>query len=176
MSYIRKYQSFSNKKRSSEEQNASIVSESVMVVNDLYKVNATIDIPQSLINAYVKKVKDSLDKNARQFYSDQLMAEEIVKHILQHNLDIDKIDARALFGGVPQGQNQAQVQVQGTQQAPQAQTQAPQEQTQAPQAQAPAQAQEQAPAQAQGQAPAQNTQDFEEVEDEEKENEEELPL
>lgn len=168
MSYIRRFQSFSDKKRGSE--GKTVHNESVMIVNDMYKVNVTVDIPQSLINSYVKKVKDSIDKNARQFYSDQLVAEELVKYVLQQNLDINKIDARALFGGVPQGQEQAQGQVQV-----QAQTQAqPQGQAQAP-AQGQAQPQGQAQAPAQGQS--QSSEEFEEVEEEkEEEGEEELPI
>jgi hypothetical protein len=202
MSYIRKFQSFSDKKRGSE--GKTVHNESVMIVNDMYKVNVTVDIPQSLINSYVKKVKDSIDKNARQFYSDQLVAEELVKYVLQQNLDINKIDARALFGGVPQGQEQAQGQVQvqaQTQAQPQGQAQAPaQGQAQPaqgeaqPQGQGQPQGQAQAPAQGeaqpqgqpqpqgQAQAPAQgqsqSSEEFEEVEEEEKEEEgeEELPI
>ena len=49
MSHIRNFKSFQNGKRRTE-----IIKESVLQVNDIYKVKSTIDIPQSLINAYVK--------------------------------------------------------------------------------------------------------------------------
>ncbi len=193
MKHIRKFESYSKKRKLQE-----IIKESVMIVDDIYRVNVTADIPQSLLNAYIKKVKDSLDKNARQFYSDVQLAEEITKHVLQQGLNIDKIDPSALFGGQPQGQAQAQPQVQVQGQAqPQAQPQVqPQGQAQAqPQVQGQAQpqgqqgqaqaqpqvqpqAQPQAQPQVQGQdqpqAQPQGQGEFEEVEDEDEE--EELPL
>ena len=134
-----------------------IIKESVFQVNDIYKVKTMIDIPQSLINAYVKKVKDSTGKNLRQFFGDVDIAEEIIKYITLNNLDVDKIPGGAIMGG----QAQAQPQAQGGQMDPQAQAQpVPQAQVQQPAdaqgAQAPvAQAQPQAQAQAQGQAQGQ---------------------
>ena len=166
MKHIRTFESYRIKKNREE-----IIKESVLQVNDIYKVKTMIDIPQSLINAYVKKVKDTTGKNLRQFFGDVDIAEEIVKYINMNNLDVDKIPGGALMGGgqsQTQAQAQPQVQVEGetqaqpqaqaqTQEAPQAQAQeAPQAQTQeAPQAQAqPAQGEEfeEPQAQAQGQA------------------------
>jgi hypothetical protein len=196
MKHIRKFESYSIKRKLDK-----AIKESVMIVDDVYKVNINADIPQSLINAYIKKVKDSLDKNARQFYSDVQIAEEITKYVLQQGLNIDKLDPSSLFGGGAPAQGQAQpavqvqsqsqtVQAQPVQEVPQAQAQAPQAQAQAPQAQAPQaqaqapQAQAQAP-QAQAQAPQSQSQgEFEEVEEteeereerERREREEELPL
>ena len=169
MKHIRKFESYSQKRKLQE-----VIKESVMIVDDIYRVNVTADIPQSLLNSYVKKVKDSLDKNARQFFSDVQLAEEITKYVLQQGLNIDKLEPSALFGGQPvqtgtqvqaqsqPSEGQAQVQVQG-----QAQAQAP--------AQGQAQAQAPAQGQAQAQAPAQGQGEFEEVGEEEGE-EEELPL
>ena len=172
MKHIRKFESYSNKRKLQE-----IIKESVMIVDDIYRVNVTADIPQSLLNAYIKKVKDSLDKNARQFYSDVQLAEEITKYVLQQGLNIDKIDPSALFGGQPQGQAQGQPQVQVQGQPVQGQPVQGQAQAQPVQGQAQPQAQAQpvqgqaVQGQAQGQAQGQG--EFEEVEDE---DEEELPL
>jgi len=147
MKHIRTYENYRVKKNREE-----IIKESVLQVNDIYKVKTMIDIPQSLINAYVKKVKDTTGKNLRQFFGDVDIAEEIVKYINMNNLDVEKIPGGALMGGgqsqaqATQGEAQPQVQTEGeaqtqpqaqTQEAPQAQTQeAPQAQTQeAPQAQ-----------------------------------------
>ena len=132
MKHIRTFESYRVKKNREE-----IIKESVLQVNDIYKVKTMIDIPQSLINAYVKKVKDTTGKNLRQFFGDVDIAEEIVKYINMNNLDVDKIPGGALMGG---GQSQAQsTQVQAQPQVQtegEAQTQ-PQAQTQeAPQAQA----------------------------------------
>ena len=193
MKHIRTYENYRIKKNREE-----IIKESVLQVNDIYKVKTMIDIPQSLINAYVKKVKDTTGKNLRTFFGDVDIAEEIVKFINMDNLDVDKIPGGALMGGgqsqtqtQPEAQPQVQVEAQ-----PQAQTQeAPQAQAQPAQTEeAPAQAQE-APAQgefeepqaqpAQGQAqeaPAQGEEAQEEEEapaqgeEEKEEGEEELPL
>ena len=130
MKHIRKFESFRVLKNREE-----IIKESVLQVNDIYKVKTMIDIPQSLINAYVKKVKDTTGKNLRQFFGDVDIAEEIVKYITLNNTDVEKIPGNALMGGAqgqgqaqPQGQGQVQVQTEGEAQTqgqsqPQAQTQ-----------------------------------------------------
>lgn len=197
MKHIKTFENYRIKKNREE-----IIKEAVLQVNDIYKVRTMIDIPQSLINSYAKKVKDSAGKNLRQFFGDVDIAEEIVKYITLNGLDVDKIPANALMGG---GQTQPQTQGQGIEGEQPIQSQAP-VQAQAPVAQAPAQGQpqvqtqveptqgqaqtqDQAPAQGQAQAPAQQTQgqpgEFEEPqgqggqeeeEEEEEEGEEELPL
>lgn len=175
-----------------------IIKESVLQVNDIYKVRTMIDLPQSLLNSYVKKVKDTTGKNLRQFFGDVDIAEEIVKYINTSFLNVDQIPAGALMGdaqaqpegqGQPQTQPQAQTQVQSQVQPqgqPQAQVQ-PQAQGQGqaqPEGQGQVQAQPQgqvqvqteAQPQGQGQAQAQDD-DFENIQDEEEEDEEdELPL
>lgn len=162
MKHVRKYEKFRVIKNRED-----IIKESVLQVNDIYKVKAMIDIPQSLINQYVKKVKDTTGKNLKTFFGDVDIAEEIVKWVTMNGMDVEKIPGGALMGG----QTQAQAQVQ-TQPEPQAQTQAqPQAQPEAqPQVQVQVDGQSefeepQAQGQAQGQAPAQG-----------EEEEEELPL
>ena len=194
MKHIRTFESYRIRKNREE-----IIKESVLQINDIYKVKTMIDIPQSLINAYVKKVKDTTGKNLRQFFGDVDIAEEIVKYINMNNLDVEKLPGNALMGGAQgQGQGQTQVETEGeaqTQAQPQGEAQ-PQAQPQGeaqPQAQAPAQgefeepqaqAQPQGEAQPQGgaqpqtqaqEAPAQGEEEKED-EEEEKEDEEELPL
>jgi len=191
MKHIRTYENYRIKKNREE-----IIKESVLQVNDIYKVKTMIDIPQSLINAYVKKVKDTTGKNLRTFFGDVDIAEEIVKFINMDNLDVDKIPGGALMGGgqsqtqtQPEAQPQVQVEAQPqaqTQEAPQAQAQPAQTEEAPAQAQeAPAQgefeepAQGQAPVPAQAQeAPAQGEEEEEPAqgEEEKEEGEEELPL
>jgi hypothetical protein len=158
MKHIRKFESYRTKKHRDE-----IIRESVLQVNDIYKVKTMIDIPQSLINAYIKKVRDTTGKNLRQFFGDVDLAEEIVKYITLNNLDVDKIPGGALMGGQTQGQGQSQGPAQG-QEDPMAQTQPAQGQMQSqPQGQAQgspvAQGQPQVQVQAEG---GQNVGDFEE--------------
>ena len=153
MNHIRKFKSFSKGKRRQE-----IIQEAVFQVNDIYKVKTTIDIPQSLINAYVKKVKDNTGKNLRQFFGDMDIAEEIVKFVAQTGLDADNLSPTALVGGA-QGQGQGQGQTQ-----PQAETQ-PQAQPQT-QTQEEGQVQVQTQGEGQGQAQGQGQGEFEEVQGE----------
>jgi hypothetical protein len=180
MKHVKAFEKFRIQKNREE-----IIKESVFQVNDLYKVKTMIDMPQSLINAYVKKVKDTTGKNLRQFFGDVDIAEEIVKYVTTNFLDVDKIPGGAIMGGQTQaqtqGQGQVQVQTEGQPQGqaqtePQAQApaqgQAPEGEFEEPQAQTPVQGQAQAPAQGQAQgeeAPAQG-------QNEEEEEEEELPL
>jgi hypothetical protein len=196
MKHVKAFEKFRIQKNREE-----IIKESVFQVNDLYKVKTMIDLPQSLINAYVKKVKDTTGKNLRQFFGDVDIAEEIIKYVTTTFLDIDKIPGGAIMGGQTQAQTQGQVQVQTE---PQAQTQGqvqvqtePQAQTQGqvePQAQAPAQGEAQAPAQGEApegefeepqaqtpvqgeaQAPAQGEEEPTQGQEEKEEEEEELPL
>ena len=194
MKHVKAFEKFRIQKNREE-----IIKESVFQVNDLYKVKTMIDLPQSLINAYVKKVKDTTGKNLRQFFGDVDIAEEIVKYVTTNFLDVEKIPGGAIMGGQtqaqtqgqgqvqvqtegqPQGQAQTepQAQVQGQAQAP-AQGQAPEGEFEEPQAQTPVQGQAQAPAQgqgqAQGQAPAQGQAQGQGQNEEEEEEEEELPL
>ena len=157
MKHIRTFESYRIRKNREE-----IIKESVLQINDIYKVKTMIDIPQSLINAYVKKVKDTTGKNLRQFFGDVDIAEEIIKYINMNNLDIDKLPGNALMGGAQgqgQAQGQPQVQVEGEAEAqPEAQ---PQGQAQ-PEAQ-PAQGEFEEP-QAQGEAlPEEEEEDEEEA-------------
>lgn len=192
MKHIRKFENYQTKKRRDE-----IIKEAVMTVNDVYKVNTMIDIPQSLINAYVKKVKDQTGKNLKQLFGDVIIAEEIVKFIAQNYLNIDQIPAGALTGDAQiqsqgQGQMQGQAQMQTQPQVqPEAQPESqpesqgqvqPEGQTQMQgqsqvqvqtQGQAQGQGQSQGQGQTQGQGQAQGQGEFEEVEEE---GEDELPI
>jgi hypothetical protein len=167
MKHLRKFEKYTINRKKEE-----IIKESVLQVNDIYKVRTFIDIPQSLVNAYVKKVKDNTGKNLRQFFGDVDVAEEIVKYINTNFLNVDQIPAGALMGDA-QGEGQAQGQAQGqmpTQGQPEPQDQAqPQAQTEAQPVQAQPQVQVQAEAQPQGQTQG----EFEEVGEEEKEEEKE---
>ena len=160
MKHLRKFEKYTINRKKEE-----IIKESVLQVNDIYKVRTFIDIPQSLINAYVKKVKDTTGKNLRQFFGDVDIAEEVVKYINMNFLNVDQIPAGALMGD---GQSQSESQPQAE---PQAQPQAE------PQAQS--QVQVQAEAEPQGET---QKEEFEEVKEEGEKEEgteegtEELPL
>ena len=117
MNHIRKFTSYQNKKSSSK-----VINESVLQVDDTYKVRVIVDVKKTLVNSYVKKVSDNTQKNLRDFYSDMDIVEELVKHVVESGMNVDTIPATILVGG-SQTQPQAQSQ-------PQAQTQPPSEDVQ----------------------------------------------
>lgn len=132
MKHVKKFESFRLKKNRDQ-----IIKESVLQVNDLYKVKTMIDIPQSLINQYVKKVKDTTGKDIRKFFGDVDIAEEIIKFVTTTFLNVDKIPGGAIMGG------QTQAQAQGAQEGGQAQVQVQTEPQGQPQMQGQAQIQTQ---------------------------------
>ena len=90
MEFLKEYEDFS--------EHAKSTNESVMKVDDIYKVKTTLDVPQSLINALVKKVKEENSKNAREFWSDIDIAEEIAKYVISTFMSIDNVPASILVG------------------------------------------------------------------------------
>ena len=180
MNHIRKFQSYKSKKNETK-----VVNESVLQVDDNYKVRVIVDVKKSMVNSYIKKVGDNTQKNLRDFYSDMDIVEELVKHVVETGMNVDTIPATLLVGGSQiQGQSQGQAQAQG--QAAQVQTEPQGFEEVAPQGQAQPQAQGQGQPQAQGQGQPQaqgqpgqgqaQAQIPEEDEEEEEEGtEEELP-
>jgi hypothetical protein len=120
MNHIRKFLSYKSKKNG-----VDVVKESVLQVDDTYKVRVIVDVKKSFVNSYIKKVSDNTQKNLRDFYSDMDIVEELVKHVVETNMNVDTIPATILVGG-SQVQPQAQMQVQPQaepQDEPQAQVQ-----------------------------------------------------
>ena len=89
MSHIRKFVSFQKGKRRQE-----IIRESVLQVNDIYKVKSTIDIPQSLINAYVKKVKDNTGKNLYWGIEYDKIVPVLIKAVQEQQTLIEELKSR----------------------------------------------------------------------------------
>ena len=87
MGYIRKYESYKKAKKENRLEK-SIKEAVVMKVDNAFKVKPIADISQSLINAYVKKVKEETGKELKDFFSEMDLAEafggEIV-HIEERN-------------------------------------------------------------------------------------------
>ncbi len=109
MNHIRKFESYKNKINKKE-----VTNETVFQMGDVYKVRFSVDVPKSMVNSYVKKVKEASGKNLRDFMGEMDLAEELVKSVLQTNLDVEKISSDAIIGGQsqPQAQPQGEVQVQ----------------------------------------------------------------
>jgi len=176
MNHIRKFLSYKSKKNPTQ-----VVKESVLQVDDVYKVRVIVDVKKSMVNSYIKKVSDNTQKNLRDFYSDMDIVEELVKHVVETGMNVDTIPASILVGGAQgqaqgqsQGEAQMQTQAQPQGQAAQVQTEPAQdfEEVQ-PQGQGQAQGQTQGQPQSQGQVQGQEQEEVEE--EEEGGEEEELP-
>lgn len=172
MKRIKDFENHRNNAKLSNKKKENVIKEAVMQVNDVYKVNTMIDIPQSLINAYVKKVKDTTGDDIRKFFGDVNIAEEIVKYLTKNFLDVDHIPAGALTGKeediqeTPQEEPQAQVQ-------PQAQPQVQEEPQEEPESETQTQAQDDEFEEPQAQTQAQDEEESQDVDEDE---DDELPL
>jgi hypothetical protein len=176
MNHIRRFLSYKSKKNPT-----SVVKESVLQVDDVYKVRVIVDVKKSMVNSYIKKVSDNTQKNLRDFYSDMDIVEELVKHVVETGMNVDTIPATILVGGsqtTPQVQPQAQAQTAQPAQAQPTTSQSDFEEVQPAQSQPePVQGQP-APVQgepAQGQAAQVQTEPLVQEPEEEEEDEEELP-
>ena len=97
MGYIRKYESYKKAKKENRLEK-SIKEAVVMKVDNAFKVKPIADISQSLINAYVKKVKEETGKELKDFFSEMDLAEALVKYVIEKGLDVDSIPSNALLG------------------------------------------------------------------------------
>ena len=110
---IFKFGDFQNKRKG----NSKMVNETVIAFGDHYKVRTSIDVPFSLVNSYVKKIKDETGQDIKRMYSDMEIAEEIAKYVSSSYLNIENIPTDVLTPekqdlvvsqgqGQPQGQGQ----------------------------------------------------------------------
>lgn len=59
--------------------------------DDGYDVTLTFTVPKTLVNAYIKKVKDEANKDLRQTKSEAGLAEQMVSYLVQNYLVIENI-------------------------------------------------------------------------------------
>jgi len=141
MKYIKQYENHVKLKKAQEEpvkevKTLQVVNESVEIIDDVYEVRTTTEIPQSLINGFIKKAETNLGIKVRKTYSDKDLAEMLVNKVIKMNLDIEKLNPSDFFGGGQSSSQEGQ-----SQEEPQAQPE-PQPEPQ-PQAQPEPQAQPQ---------------------------------
>lgn len=99
------------------------VQEMVEPINDMYRVSLDVDVPKSLINAYIKKVKDETNKDLRQSKSEMQLAEKLVQYVNENFLVIENLPVQMVTNVDQKAvQSQAQLQVQ-PQSQPQSQLQ-----------------------------------------------------
>jgi hypothetical protein len=176
MKNLTDYNDFKNKKHLTESVQEVVTEEVTVSVEDnevyegaqlfdaTWKVRTRVEIPTSLLNAYIKKVKDESGEDVRKKWSEQELAEEITKYVTTSYLTIENLPTTIVSNASsePKVQTQEEMPVETQVQAPvqaeepvnvQVETEAPAQGAQAvaqtvPQAQKPAQGgQAQAPAQ-----------------------------
>jgi cobalamin biosynthesis protein CobT len=99
MGYIRKFESYKKAKKENRLEVSKPIEEAViMKVDNTFKVKSIADVTQTLINAYVKKVKEETGKELKDFFSEMDLAEALVKYAIENGLDVDCIPSNALLG------------------------------------------------------------------------------
>ena len=117
MGYIRKYESYKKAKKENRLEK-SIKEAVVMKVDNTFKVKPIADISQSLINSYVKKVKEETGKELKDFFSEMDLAEALVKYVIEKGLDADSIPSNALLGeNAESAEDDSDVEVEETEEA-----------------------------------------------------------
>lgn len=105
------------------------VCESVFKIGDVYKVKPIVDVPKSLINAFISKAKKEQDVDPREMWSDTDIAELIVSYVTKTFLNIDSIPVSAIMGEKSTGDSAvASTEVQPVAQTPVQPAATPQEQ------------------------------------------------
>ena len=67
------------------------VNEGAQLFDNTWKVRTRVEIPTSLINAYVKKVQQDTGEDPRKKWSEQELAEEITKYVTTSYLTIENL-------------------------------------------------------------------------------------
>lgn len=74
------------------------IHESVFKMGDLYKVRTTVDIPKSMINAFVSKAKKEHGVDPRENWSDTELSEMFVSYIMANFVNIESLPVNAILG------------------------------------------------------------------------------
>lgn len=122
MKYIKQYENHVKLKKTQEApvkevKTLQVINESVEIIDDIYEVRTTTEIPQSLINGFIKKAETNLGIKVRKTYSDKDLAEMLVNKVIKMNLDIEKLNPSDFFGGGQSSSQEGQSQEEQSQEA-----------------------------------------------------------
>jgi len=149
MRNITEYGEFKNSRTIIENANLNVegtlVNEGAQLYDDVWKSRMRVEVPVSLINAYVKKVQSETGEDPRKRWSEQEIAEEISNYVTTAFMTVENLPTSIIASG----QKSPTVQ---TQEEMPVETQV-QTQTEIPAQETPVQGQPQVPAQ---ETPAQN--------------------
>jgi len=132
MNNITDYNEFKSKRTVDITENEAVVNEGAQLFDDnTWKVRTRVEIPTSLINAYVKKVQAEVGEDPRKKWSEQELAEEITKYVTTAFMTVENLPSSIVSAIEKQPTVQSQedmpleTQVQSQVQAPEGQAQAP---------------------------------------------------
>jgi hypothetical protein len=104
------------------------VNESAQLYDDTWKVRTRVELPSSLISAYVKKVQQETGEDPRKKWSEQEIAEEITKFVTTSYLTIENLPVSIISNAQAEptvqtqeempDESQVQAQVQSPEEAP----------------------------------------------------------
>jgi hypothetical protein len=104
MKNLTEYNEFKDIKRGTTEK----VVEGAQLFDDNWKVRTRVEIPTSLINAYVKKVQAETGEDPRKKWSEQELAEEITKYVSTAFMSVENLPSSIVSNIEQQPQVQTQ--------------------------------------------------------------------
>ena len=105
MKNLTEYGDFKNKKHIVV---AGAVNEGAQLFDNTWKVRTRVEIPTSLINAYVKKVQQDTGEDPRKKWSEQELAEEITKYVTTSYLTIENLPVTIVANATAEPKTQIQ--------------------------------------------------------------------
>jgi len=107
MKNLTEYNEFKDIKRGDTEK----VVEGAQLFDDNWKVRTRVEIPTSLINAYVKKVQAETGEDPRKKWSEQELAEEITKYVSTAFMSVENLPSSIVsaIDQAPQVQTQEEM-------------------------------------------------------------------
>lgn len=88
MKNLTEYADFKSKKT---ETDSKFITEGAQLFDSTWKVRTRVEVPQSLVNSFIKKVKDESGEDCRKKWSEQELAEEITKYVTSSFLTIENL-------------------------------------------------------------------------------------
>lgn len=86
-----------------------VIKESAFIVGNDFKVKLVLDIPQSIVNDYVAKVKKDTGKDALANFTVEEVAEEMVRYIIKTKLSIENLPAALSVGEQTQSDTEGDI-------------------------------------------------------------------
>lgn len=74
------------------------INESVVKVDNIFKVTLTYDVPLTLVKDYIAKIKSETDKNPLEQFGAEHIAEQMMQYTLSQFMTIDNLPSSVIVG------------------------------------------------------------------------------